>query len=62
MDLRKIGFRGLDFINLAQDRDTVIQTSDSIKDGYFLDQLKVLSASQAGLCSLEFVSYYSTRA
>jgi len=54
MDLREIGWKGVDWIHLAQNRDSCEHGNESlssIKDE-FLDYLSD-SASQEGLCSME---------
>jgi hypothetical protein len=65
-DLREIGVEGLDWIKLAQDRNswratvnTVQKLSASIKGGEILDYLKIPLASEEGLCRMSFT--YETR-
>jgi hypothetical protein len=58
VELREIGCEGVDWINLAQDRSQwlgfmsmVTNFQDKKTGEQFLDQLRVLPASQKGVCS-----------
>jgi hypothetical protein len=59
MDLQEVGCRGIDGIELAQDRQEVgtcecgNEASGSIKCGEFLDELANRLASQEELCCME---------
>jgi hypothetical protein len=62
MDLRELGWAGMDWINLAEDRgrwwalaNAVMNLWVPLNAGNFLSSLGCL-ASQEGLCSMEYVS------
>jgi hypothetical protein len=52
MDLREIGWHGVDWIDMAQDREYGNEPSVSINAGKFLSGCTVGSSSQEGLSSV----------